>query len=404
MQPFLIKNEEQYDRALAYVEGLMDAEPGTPQEAELELWGTLIELYEDRVHPIALPDTVAAIKFRMEQAGLRQRDLVPYIGSQSKVSEVLSGKRSLSLPMMRRLRDGLGIPAEVLLGSPGSDLPEPATGIEWGRFPVVEMRKRRWIVFRGSPQATRENAEALMRDFASPFGDDVALPMCARQHVRDGKQMDAYALCAWKIRVMRLAQEQKLPEYTPGTVTQDFIRAVARLSYFEGGVALACEYLAKSGIHLVTERHLPKTYLDGAALMMPDDRPLVALTLRFDRLDNFWFTLAHELAHVALHLEGEEEVFFDDLEAGGSSPMERDADRLAAEALIPSSAWKSARLGVRSTAAQIRAFANELRVGPAIPAGRIRHEARNHKIFWQLVGRRQVRSVFAPGSGEPRKK
>jgi len=394
MKPFVIKNEEQYAAALAHVETLMDAEPGSEEEAELELWGTLIEFYEDDAHPVPLPDPVEAMKFRMEQSGLRQKDLVPYLGSPSRVSEVLSGRRPLSLAMMRRLHKDLGIPASSLLGEPDAVLPDATEGIEWGRFPVVEMRKREWIVFRGTPQRLREHAEDVMREFAGPFGEDVALPMCARQHVRDGKEMDPYALCAWKIRVMRLAAEQEVPPYVPGTVTQDFIREVTRLSYFEEGVSLAREYLMKSGIHLVAERHLPATYLDGAALMMPDDQPLIALTLRYDRLDNFWFTLTHELAHVALHLEGDVEAFFDDLESGGASPMERDADRLASDALIPSPVWQAARLTRHATPAQIRAFAAELRISPAIVAGRIRHEADDHRKFWQMVGKNAVRCVL----------
>ncbi|MBM4147855.1 MAG: ImmA/IrrE family metallo-endopeptidase [Lentisphaerae bacterium] len=395
MKPFVIKNEEQYDTALAYVEQLMDAEPGSPEEAELDVWATLIQLYEDKVHPIPLPDPIEAIKFRMEQSGLKQKDLVPYLGTASRVSEVLSGKRALSLSMMRRLHKGLGIPASSLLGEDDAALPDTAIDIEWGRFPVVEMRKRGWIEFPGSAQCVREHAEDIMRRFSEPFEEDVALPMCARQHVRDGKEMDPYALCAWKIRVMHLATEQEVSPYAPGTVTLDFMREVARLSYFEDGVMLAREYLAKSGIHLLAEKHLPKTYLDGAALIMPDERPLIALTLRYDRLDNFWFTLAHELAHVALHLEGGAEAFFDDLEAGGTSPMERDADRLASDALIPESAWQGARLDCHSTAAQIRALSAELRISPAIVAGRIRHEADDHRILWQLLGKNQVRRVLA---------
>jgi hypothetical protein len=71
MTPFVIKNEQQYEEALAYVATLMDAPPGSAQEAELELWGTLVELYEGKVHPIGLPDPIEAIKFRMEQAGLK---------------------------------------------------------------------------------------------------------------------------------------------------------------------------------------------------------------------------------------------------------------------------------------------------------------------------------------------
>jgi len=395
MNPKVIRTEDDYEKALARIDALMDAKASTDQGEELDLWVTLVQLYEDKVHPIPLPDPIEAIKFRMDQSGLKQKDLVPYMGSASRVSEVLSGKRPLNLTMIRRLHRGLGIPASSLLGEADAELPDATAGIEWHRFPVVEMRKRGWIEFPGSAQRLREHAEDLMRAFSAPFGEDVALPMCARQHVRDGKEMDPYALCAWKIRIMRLADEQELPAYSPGTVTQDFIRDVARLSYFENGVSLAREYLSKSGIHLVAEGHLPKTYLDGAVLVMPDDRPLIALTLRYDRQDHFWFTLAHELAHVALHLEGDSEVFFDDLEAGGESPMERDADGLAAEALIPAAAWQIARLDRHSTRAQILAFAKKLRISPAVVAGRIRHEANDHRILWQLVGKNQVRHVFA---------
>lgn len=395
MKPFVIKNEEQYEVALAYVSTLMDAPPGSPEEAELDLWGTLIEVYENERYPISLPDPIEAIKFRMEQAGLTRKDLIPYLGSLSKVSEVLSGKRPLSLSMMRRLHEGLGVPAAVLLGQPGATLPDADAPIEWGRFPVVEMRRRGWINCKDTPQSTRQQAEDLMRKFIEPFDEEVALPMCARQHVRDGKKMDAYALCAWKIRIMHLAFKQKVAAYTPGTVTPAYIQDVVRLSYLNEGPQLAREYLAKSGIHLVIEAHLPKTYLDGAALRMPDGHPLVALTLRYDRLDNFWFTLAHELAHVALHLDGELKVFFDDLEAGDTSQWEADADRLASEALIPRAAWQASPLNARSTSEQVEAFARELKISPAIPAGRIRHEAGNHRVFWRLLGKGQVRSQLA---------
>jgi len=128
MKPFVIKNEQQYEEALAYVATLMDAPPGSAQEAELELWGTLVEVYEDKVHPIGLPDPIEAIKFRMDQAGLTPRDLIPYLGSPSKVSEVLSRKRPLSLAMMRRLHEGLGIPAASLLGK-SSGIPRQSSEV-----------------------------------------------------------------------------------------------------------------------------------------------------------------------------------------------------------------------------------------------------------------------------------
>jgi len=116
MKTKVIKTESEYAAALARVDKLMDASPGTPQGDALEILSLLINDYEQRVFPIEKPDPVAAIRFRMAQQGLTNRDLVPFLGSRSRVSEVLSGRRSLSLKMIRSLVRGLRIPAEVLLG------------------------------------------------------------------------------------------------------------------------------------------------------------------------------------------------------------------------------------------------------------------------------------------------
>lgn len=131
MKPKIIKNEADYQAALAYLETLMDAQPGTPEEEELELFALLIETYEQTVFPIDLPDPISAIEFRMEQQGLKRKDLEPYIGSQSKVSEVLSGKRALSMAMIRALHAGLDIPLEVLLQKPEKSLLQPNTSLRW---------------------------------------------------------------------------------------------------------------------------------------------------------------------------------------------------------------------------------------------------------------------------------
>ena len=111
----IIRNEEMYDEALAFVSSLMDAKPGSKQEEELELWSLLIEQYEKEHHPIEDPDPIEAIRFRMDQLGLHRKDLEPFIGQKSKVSEVLNRKRPLSLPMIRSLHNFLGIPAAVLV-------------------------------------------------------------------------------------------------------------------------------------------------------------------------------------------------------------------------------------------------------------------------------------------------
>jgi HTH-type transcriptional regulator/antitoxin HigA len=113
-----IRTEEDYDAVLLEIEDLMDAAPGTSQGDRLDVLVTLVEAYEARHWEIDLPDPVDAIRIRMEQKNLRQVDLVPMIGSRGRVSEVLSRKRELTLPMIRRLAVGLNLSADVLIQDP----------------------------------------------------------------------------------------------------------------------------------------------------------------------------------------------------------------------------------------------------------------------------------------------
>ena len=142
----LIKTEQDHEQALERIDELAFAEQLTSEQAdELELLVHLTEEYEERECPIGLPSPVEAIKFRMEQLGLNQADMTRYIGSKSNVSEVLSGKRSLSLSMMRKLHAGLGIPAEVLLQDPDAQFPTSYGELEWEKFPLKELAKRNII-------------------------------------------------------------------------------------------------------------------------------------------------------------------------------------------------------------------------------------------------------------------
>ena len=112
-----LRTEADYLAALGEVSALIDLDPAAddPEGERLDVLGTLVQAYEAKHHPIDPPDPIEAIKFRMEQAGMTVKDLVPYIGPLNRVYEVLSYKRSLSLSMIRRLSEGLHIPAEVLI-------------------------------------------------------------------------------------------------------------------------------------------------------------------------------------------------------------------------------------------------------------------------------------------------
>jgi HTH-type transcriptional regulator/antitoxin HigA len=109
-----IKTEADYEAALKEIEGLFDAEPGTPEGDRLKILATLVEAYEDEHYDIPAPDPIEAILYYMESRGLTRADLEPYIGSRARVSEILNRKRPLTLAMIQRLNQ-LGIPAEALI-------------------------------------------------------------------------------------------------------------------------------------------------------------------------------------------------------------------------------------------------------------------------------------------------
>ena len=396
----LIKNEKDYEEALSRIEQLMDAKAGSAEMDELELLTALVEMYEDRHYPIGLPDPIDAIKFRMEQLGLSQKDLVPFIGAKSKVSEVLNGKRPLTLAMMRALNKGLGISAEVLLQEPGADFPEGMQEIEWCRFPLTEMANRCWIP---KVESIKERSEELMRNFIALAGKPETLPGALFRQAKSPRynsKMDSYALAAWCLRVLSLARENPLEtRYRKGSMELKALRAIAQLSYFENGPLLAKEYLEKQGIHLIVVLHLPKTYLDGAAMLLPDGTPVIGLTLRYDRIDNFWFCLLHELVHVARHLSSGEPVIIDDLdlrkrESQVEDEMEKEADQIASEALIPNSVWEKTSFQHRVKAAKVFELAEQLKIHPAIIAGRIRFERNNYRLLSRLLGTGKVRKLF----------
>ncbi len=394
----IIKTEEDYQAALSRIDELMDAESNTSEGDELELLVTLVELYEDKKYPIDMPDVVEAIKFRMDQLSLNQQALVPFIGSKSKVSEVLNKKRPLSLSMMRALHNGLGIPAEILLQEQGQGFPEDIPEIEWTRFPIHEMISLGWI---HTDKSIKGNEEEIIRGYIQEAGGMKSFSRLAfRKSGSPFKKLrtNKYALMAWGLRVMELSEKNPLDEnYMPGSIN---LSDLSKLSYFKDGPLLAKEYLEKHGIQLFVVPHLKRTFLDGAVMIFKKKNPIIALTLRYNRLDNFWFCLLHELAHLVKHLTmGDTNIIIDELEPQQSSirrkdTKEEEADRIAQNSLIPKEYWKKVNLNAKDLAKEVRNLSEQLKIHPAIVAGRIRFEKNNYKILSQFVGRGEVKSLF----------
>jgi HTH-type transcriptional regulator / antitoxin HigA len=399
----VIKTETEYRLALNRVEKLMDARPGTAEFDDLELLSALIEIYEEKHYPINMPDPVNAIRFRMEQLGLNQQDLVPFIGSRSKVSEVLNRKRNLNLSMIRSLNKGLGIPSDVLLRDYDAFANKDDPQLEYDKFPIKEMIKKGWIP---EMKDIEKGSEEIIKDMISNAGGMRSVECCLfrrSKNARENAKNDTYALTAWCLKVLEIAKRQPLSRpYVEESVDAGFLHEVAKLSYFDDGPVLAKEYLAKHGIQLITLPHLNKTYLDGVVIASPNQSPVIGLTLRYDRMDNFWFCLLHELAHLSKHAGLSDcGIIVDDLDLRkydnrDEDSLEQQADFLAQEALIPGE--ERSHLDLKNDKLkpiQIQELAGKLKISPSIIAGRIRYETNNYKKFSNLLGHGQVRRCFA---------
>ena len=208
--------------------------------------------------------------------------------------------------------------------------------------------------------------------------------------------MDDYAFTAWSARVLvRASANPPAVKYKAGILTKKFLREVVQLSISETGPLLARDLLREQGIQVVVERRLPRTYLDGAVIMTDKLSPVIGLTLRHDRIDNFWFTLIHELAHLSLHLDNESSIFYDDLDMEAEDdPREREADYLAGEALIPDEAWNQSPASHLRSPEAAEHLAKQLNIHPAIVAGRMRHDLKAYRLLNNLVGHKKVRRLF----------
>jgi HTH-type transcriptional regulator / antitoxin HigA len=398
----IIRTEDAYRTALAHVEQLamQDPEHGSKEAEELELLALLIEDFEKKHYSFDRPDPISAIEFRMEEQGLRQKDLIPLLGSRSRVSEVLSRKRPLTLPMIRSLSEGLGIPTDLLIQPVDSAAQDQVVEPEWSKLPFREMQKRGWI-----PQGKTNNpavVEQMVRDFLASAGQALETVPLYRRNLRGlglnpEDERGIYSTLAWTARVLQRSNQIKgiKKGFRIDDLSDDFLLDLARLSRHTDGPIRAINELAKVGITVIVEPSLPSTLIDGAAMLNKHLQPVIGLTLRYDRVDYFWFTLMHEVAHVWKHLNTPKDAFVDRMDAGEERERtEKEANRIAREALIPRSIWNRSIAKLNPSTDSINHFALEIGVHPAIVAGRVRHETGAFNRYASLLGQGTVRKLF----------
>lgn len=400
MDTRIIRTEDQYRAYLDEVERLMTSEKlSTSQVDRLEVLTVLLEAYENNKYPVEPLDPIDAILFRMEEKGLKQADLIQYFGTSGRVSEVLKRKRPLTVQMIRALSVGLGLSAETLIGL--SETPSlEKNEIDWSKFPIKEMMSRGWLehIVGKSNSAT----EALVKNYIAGAGLQFGAASFKRSLSGAAKSPTTlYALYAWLARVIQRARHKKnrLGKFDKERLSTQFLRELAQLSWSERGPLLAIEYLQKNGIAVIIEPHLKGTQLDGAALKDMDGTPVIGLTLRYDRLDNFWFTLLHEVAHIWKHVESDAEAFVDDLGVASEDRREAEANRLASEAFIPRLIWKRSDAYLAPSRESIEDLARDLKIHPAVIVGRLHRETGNFTTFHSMVGHNEVGMLLSTLNG-----
>jgi HTH-type transcriptional regulator/antitoxin HigA len=391
----VIRTEEQYLEYLANIEDIiLKGDKASPSEIEsLELMSVVVAAYEKSSYPIDPIDPIEAIRFRLHEKGLKQADLIPLIGTSGRVSEILSRKRPLTVSMIRALSQGLGISADVLVGA--GEFEGKQEGVDWSKFPVREILSRGWL---GDVMTLDKISVAhSIQSFIETSGLKFEHTRFRRTLVGDADSPTAtYSLYAWLARVIQKARDQEahLPAFDVASISSDFLRELAQLSWLQSGPALAVEFLQKHGIAVVFETHLRGTNLDGAALKDINGRPIIGLTLRYDRIDNFWFTILHELAHIWKHLPDSNVAFVDDTTRQSENKFEAEANRIASESFIPRLVWRRSDAYLRADRSSIENLARQLRIHPAIIVGRIQRERGDYSILRDVLGQGDVSHIL----------
>ncbi len=356
--------------------------------------GKISEFSADSLHD--LPDIL--IQARIAR-GMSQKDLGDFLGvAEQQIQRYESDRyRMASLDRLTEVADALNVriaERAQLVGSPKLDSVDPSV---WQAFPFAEMFKRGWFEdFSGTLSQAKKVAGDLIPAFLHGAHSQFAPMALHRKSVRSSGQVHEAAIAAWEARVRTLA-DRNPPDraFDRDRLTADWVRGLVGLSLEDNGPRLAADYLRDAGISLVIERHLPGTLLDGAALASADHHAIVAMTLRHDRLDNFWFTLLHEIGHLKLHIRlGEYAAIFDDNDSPAADKVEQDADYFAQEALIPEANWNLAVSRFTRNDKAVVADAKRFGVAPAVIAGRIRRDANDYTLFRTLVGNGEVRRQF----------
>lgn len=347
---------------------------------------------------------VKLIEARIVQ-GLSQRELGERLGMKEQQIQRYEQDRYLTANVTRcaAIADALGVELHAHFDVRQPDLFEQfithqkqngrTIAFDPTRLPIREMKRRGWFNQNGFMEAETDQSD---QDIAARFIREASrgsqMHSLHMQHIRAGSEQDEHALMAWKAQVLWKARRLDMVPHNRPSLDMATVRQLAELSEQIDGPQSAVTLLRERGVAVVFEEHLPRTHLDGAAMLLDDALPVIGMTLRLNRLDSFWFVLLHECAHILLHADrGLRNGFFDEEGAPAREAVETEADEYARNALISSEIWKGSLVRFTSSTAQVVQFAKKNRVGVPVVAGRIRRERNDYTLFSDLVGQGEAK-------------
>lgn len=346
--------------------------------------------------------TVSEIGKRLIEAriaqGLSQKTLAERLGMKEQQVQRYEQERyrSASLSRLAEICDALDVTFNLDLGLTGFAESKNSNfkhaDFDLSKLPIKEIKKRGWLK-EALPNSNKQtDQDQILSAFMLPAFEG-GIPALLKSGARVGRGLDQYALLAWKARIVwKIRKGHPSKSVASPDADLSWVNTFKEFTLDDRGPALAVEYLRAKGIAVIFEGHLPQTYLDGAALLVDNSISTIALTLRYDRLDNFWFVLLHELGHTLLHRDSRlSSGFFDDDSVEVTEKAEREADAFAKSVFLPEEKWNSSLVRFTQSTDQIIQFARENRLSPAIIAGWIRRERNDYTIFKELVGHGRVR-------------
>ena len=334
------------------------------------------------------------IREMLEEASMSQAELAQRMGRPAnKLNEIVKGKRQITADTALELELVLGLPASFWINLEKNFQLTKARLAQQKRleseakhlanFPLREMAKFGWIT--RDRDAAKETREMLQFFGIATFGQlkEVKSLMPAWRKGQ-GKKASEYALAAWLREGIRQAQSIEVGPFDPQGLrsNMEVIRAFTRQDPDDFELALV-ELCAQHGVAVRFVPHLPKSYVNGAAYRL-NDRAVIQLSLRFKWADIFWFSFFHELGHVLLHLTARKSSFLDENGfSSGASDEEAEADRFAADTLIPPVSYAKLLSSSFTQPAVIHRFAEDVGVSPGIVVGRLQFD--KHLRYSQLV-------------------